>query len=98
MTETLELILRWCGYITGISAAVAVIVKVMAEVRKIKKGHMCILRSSMLHTYYRHRENNQIRQYEYENFLMEYQAYKALGGNSFIEDICREVRTWEVIT
>ena len=39
-----------------------------------------------------------IRQYEYENFLYEYKAYKALHGNSFIERIAREVAEWEIVT
>ena len=39
-----------------------------------------------------------IRQYEYENFLYEYKAYKALRGNSFIERIAREVAEWEIVT
>ena len=30
--------------------------------------------------------------------MLEYKAYKALRGNSFIDDICAEVRKWEVIT
>lgn len=43
-------------------------------------------------------DNKTIRQYEYENFLLEYDAYKALKGNSFIEKIKEEVTTWEVLT
>ena len=39
-----------------------------------------------------------IRQYEYENFILAYEAYRALGGNSFMEKIHDEVRTWEVVT
>ena len=52
----------------------------------------------MLRTYYHHREQETIRQYEYENFVMEYEAYRALGGNSFMEKIYGEVRKWEVVT
>jgi hypothetical protein len=52
----------------------------------------------MLQIYYHNREAKQIRQYEYENFVMLYEAYKALKGNSFIDKISREVQEWEVIT
>ena len=52
----------------------------------------------MLHTYYKHRETEKIRQYEYENFVDCYEAYRAMGGNSFIEKIHDEVKTWEVIS
>lgn len=57
-----------------------------------------LLRADMLAAYYKHREEKTIRQYEYENFLYEYKAYKALRGNSFIERIAREVAEWEIVT
>jgi hypothetical protein len=50
----------------------------------------------MLHTYYGHKDNGKIRQYELENFLLMYKAYKALKGNSFIDKIHDEVIEWEV--
>jgi hypothetical protein len=65
---------------------------------KIKEGQKCILRQQMLHIYYNNREKKIIRQYEYENFMKSYAAYKALGGNSFVDKIYDEVRTWEVVT
>ena len=61
-------------------------------------GQKCMLRADMLAAYYKHREEKTIRQYEYENFLYEYKAYKALRGNSFIERIAREVAEWEIVT
>lgn len=66
--------------------------------KQVKEGQRCLLRSDMLHTYYKHRETETIRQYEKENFIMEYKAYKVLGGNSFIDDIEKEVRSWEVLS
>ena len=51
----------------------------------------------MLRTYYRHREEKAIRQYEYQNFILAYEAYKALGGNSFIKEIHDVVVEWEVL-
>ena len=50
------------------------------------------------HTYYKHREENTIRQYEYENFIFLYKAYKKMGGNSFIDKIYKEVQSWEVLS
>lgn len=64
----------------------------------VAEGVKCQLRSDMLHIYYRHKDAEQIRQYEYENFIMLYEAYKALGGNSFIDKIYKEVSTWEIIS
>ena len=51
----------------------------------------------MLQIYYRNKEAETLRQYELENFIMLYDAYKALKGNSFIDKIYKEVLTWEVI-
>lgn len=67
-------------------------------IRKLVEGQKCQLRSDMLHIYYHHHETKTIRQYEYENFVALYEAYKALKGNSFIDKIYAEVKSWEVIS
>lgn len=79
-------------------ALVGVLAPIVAENRKAKKGQLCLLRKAMLETYYDNREKQTIRQYEYENFVFLYEAYKARKGNSFIDKIYKEVKTWEVIT
>ena len=90
------------GYVSGIFACLMLFVKPVREkilgTEKIIDGQRCLLRSSMLQTYYRHADTETIRQYEYENFIKEYDAYKALNGNSFIDDIYKEVRTWKILT
>lgn len=62
------------------------------------KGIKCILRSEMLRIYYHNRDKETIRQYELENFIELYNAYKALKGNSFIDKIYKEVMSWDVTT
>lgn len=81
-----------------IGVLLGVIVPVIVSVRKIANGQKCQLRSEMLRTYYRHRDDEKIRQYEYENFVFCYEAYKALKGNSFIDKIYKEVQKWEVLS
>ena len=81
-----------------IGVLLGVIVPVIVSVRKISRGTRCQLRNEMLRTYYHNREERQIRQYEYENFVMLYEAYKALKGNSFIDRIYSEVKEWEIVT
>lgn len=78
-------------------ALIGAITPVWLSMRKIKDGTKCQLRSEMLRIYYRNRESKTIRQYEYENFVFLYEAYKALNGNSFIDKIWSEVREWEVV-
>ena len=80
-----------------IGVLLGVIIPVVVSIKKISTGTKCQLRSEMLRIYYRNRESGEIRQYEYENFVMLYEAYKALKGNSFIDKIYSEVQSWEII-
>lgn len=80
-----------------IIAFLGVIIPVIASVRKIANGTKCQLRSEMLRIYYSNRESKKIEQFEYENFVLLYEAYKSLKGNSFIDKIYKEVQSWEII-
>lgn len=90
-TETLEFIKLIC---TEFAFILPFLVAVFLAIQGIK----CLLRSEMLRTYYHNKNDKKIRQYELENFIMLYKAYKALKGNSFIDRIYKEVMTWEVVT
>lgn len=68
------------------------------EQERIVEGQRCLLRSDMLKIYYANQKEQTIRQYEYQNFVLLYEAYKALNGNSFIDKIYDEVKTWKIIT
>lgn len=81
-----------------IGVLLGVVIPVIISVHKIKNGMKCQLRSDMLQIYYHNREKKIIRQYEYENFIYLYEAYKSLKGNSFIDKIYKEVQEWEVVT
>ena len=100
MREIVAQIAAICGCLSTIVTACILLIRPLREwalgTKQIREGLRCQLRSDMLHTYYKHREEETIRQYELENYLMEYQAYKALKGNSFIDQITAKVRTWEV--
>ena len=100
--QYLKLIAEICGSISAVVALAVLLVKPLRKwvfgMKQIENGQKCLLRSDMLRTYYRHREDGEIRQYEFENFLTTYKAYKALGGNSFIEHIYEEVQDWRIMT
>lgn len=81
-----------------IVALIGIITPIIFKQQKLVNGMRCQLRSDMLSIYYRHKDSGKIRQYEYENFVFLYEAYKALGGNSFIDKIYKEVQTWEVVS
>lgn len=84
--------------VTEIGILLAVIIPVIVSIRKIADGTRCQLRSEMLRIYYHTRDAGQIRQYEYENFVMLYEAYKALKGNSFIDKIYKEIQEMEIVS
>lgn len=100
--EKLRDLAEICSCLTGISAGLLLLIRPLRErvtgIRNLREGQKCLLRSDMLRTYYKNRESDTIRQYEYENFLLAYRAYKALGGNSFIDRIYQEIKSWEIIT
>lgn len=84
--------------VSEVGVLLGAIVPVIISVVKIANGTKCQLRSEMLRIYYHNRDAEKIRQYEYENFVMLYEAYKALKGNSFIDKIYEEVRSWDIIS
>lgn len=84
--------------LTEIIALIGVIAPTFFALRKVSNGQRCLLRSDMLSIYYHNREKRVIRQHEYENFVLLYEAYKALKGNSFIDRIYDEVKEWDIVT
>lgn len=93
---------EYAGWISSIFAFALIFVKPFREwlfgITAIREGQKCLLRSEMLHIYYEYKDSRTIRQYEIENFLYLYAAYKALNGNSFVDKIKKEVDTWIVVT
>lgn len=100
--DTLQQFIQLVSTISGLIATLIVIVKPLRNkflgIGEIQDGQKCLLRSEMLAIYYRHRDTRVIRQYEYENFLYLYSAYKALKGNSFVDKIKKEIDTWEIVS
>ena len=99
--ETLRTVAQVCGNISAIIALAALLIKPIRDrvlgLSEARDGRRCLLRAEMLRTYYKRREQRQIKQYELENFLLCYAAYKQLKGNSFIDRVRDEVVKWEVI-
>lgn len=83
--------------ITEISVLATAILGFVAWLKRLTEGLKCQLRSEMLRIYYANHESGKIRQYEYENFVMLYKAYKALKGNSFVDKIYSEIQALEII-
>ena len=86
------------AFIGELVALIGIITPMIVSMSKISNGTRCQLRSEMLRIYYHHYESKELRQYEYENFVMLYEAYKALKGNSFIDKIYSEIKTWKIVS
>ena len=84
--------------VTEFTVVVGAAIPAIVWVRRIIEGQRCQLRADMLRIYYANKDAKKIRQYEAEHFDKCYHAYKALKGNSFIDEIYKKAHTWEVIT
>lgn len=84
--------------ISEIVIIVTAIVPIIISISKVSNGTRCQLRSEMLRIYYKNVESKTIRQYEFENFVLLYEAYNALKGNSFVDKIYEDVKEWKVVS
>lgn len=89
------------GSLSAIAVAAVAFIKPVRDkvlgLKRLRDGMKCILRYNMLDVYYKNRANKTVRQYDLENFCSEYSAYKALGGNSFIDKVYDKVTAWESV-
>lgn len=100
--DVISMILQFLSLITSFAAAAAIIIKPIREklfdTQRTQEGQRCMLRAEMLSIYYRGQDaGGKLRQYDYQNFVLLYAAYKALDGNSFIDTINEKVKNMEVI-
>ena len=89
---TVAIVITDIGIIVGAATAVFI------WGRRIVEGVRCQLRADILNIYYKCKDEKKIRQYEAEHFDKCYHAYKALKGNSFIDEIYNKAHGWEVIS
>ena len=71
--------------------------KLTDSLNDVQEGVKCMLRAAMLTTYYKGNASNTITQYEFQNFELQYAAYKRLGGNSFVDKIHEDIKDWDVV-
>lgn len=94
----IEIAAKAVPILTFVGGVIGAAVKVGKEYSKIRNAQKCQLRADMLRTYYHNKNRKKIRQYEKQNFIYSYEAYKALKGNSFIDDVHDDVMSWEMET
>lgn len=57
----------------------------------------CLLRANIVNQYYVYKKIGEIPFYVKESLHKEFEAYKGLKGNSFVEEIMSEIDTWKVV-
>lgn len=69
-----------------------------AEKEAIEKESIkCLLRNEITHIYYSNLNKRTLHSYEHENITLLYNAYKKMGGNSFVDKIWNEIKGWDII-
>ena len=93
-------IVQWAKDICSIATCAALIIRPVREwlmgTKEIRDGQRCLLRSEIVRIYYRHHDDQKLKEYEFKNMDQCYDAYKALGGNSFIDKIHDEMKAWDI--
>lgn len=99
--EILQKLANHAGDICQILTCGALLIRPIRErilgISQIWAGQRCLLRSEILRIYYRHVKDKCLQEYEFRNFVQCYEAYKALGGNSFIDHIHTEMLEWQIV-
>ena len=94
-------IVQWAKDICSLVTFAALVYRPVREwlfgFSDIKEGQRCLLRSEIVRIYYRHHDDRQFREYEFKNMKQCYNAYKALGGNSFVDRIEADMREWDIV-
>ena len=66
-------------------------------VRSIIKGLKCSLRNDILDIYDRCKDTRLITRYQLQSIKYSYDVYKKFKGNSFVDDIVDEIKTFRII-
>jgi len=97
----LNLIISYASGLLAVTNLIMLVVNFINKrkdnTKKIVNGTQCLLRDRMTDIYYTHQKDKVFKEYERKNFDKLHDAYTALGGNSFIQDIYEEVRDWQTI-
>ena len=85
--------------IAAIGGAILFAWRVLKKLNDITGGVRSMERDRITTTYYKHSDEEEptLRQYERESLDKLYASYITLGGNSFVQDLYKQMRNWKVI-
>ena len=70
---------------------------VWVSVRLIIKGIKCALRNDILAIYDRCKDTKRITRYQLQSIKYSYDVYKKFKGNSFVDDIVKQVNEFKIV-
>lgn len=68
-----------------------------SKFKNMELSNQNMLRSQIVDIYYSYKKSKRIPFYQKEVVNECYDAYSKNGGNSFVEDLVKEINEWEVI-
>jgi hypothetical protein len=91
-------IVQWIGYIITLLSFFGVLTAFLKKLKKIAEGQQCQLRSDITAIYYKHCDESAptLREFERKNLDSLVEAYKALDGNNYVDDLYEIMRRWKV--
>ena len=76
---------------------ISIIIGFAKSIFSILEGVKCSLRNDILQIYDQCKERKEIHRYDLEAIELSSQVYYKLKGNSFVQDIVQEVKTYKII-
>lgn len=73
------------------------IVVLLGFVKSIHRGTKCSLRNDIVEVYEKCKLTKTITKYQLETVCLSYEEYRKLKGNSFVEKLVEEIKTFEII-
>jgi len=92
--KVLEFIKNYWTQILFIITIITGFIKVILSNREATK---CSLRNDILQIYYECKDKKEISLYQLQAIEMSYTLYKKLKGNSFVDDILKEIKDYKKI-
>lgn len=74
-----------CGFIIGF---------IKLEIA-YREGTKCSLRNDILQIYNHYKDKKEIPLYDFEAISLSYELYKKYKGNSFVDSVWNETKTWK---
>lgn len=89
---------QWIGYFVTVLGFLGILFGFWKKLKKIGAGQQCQLRNDITAIYYKHCDEKEptLREYERKNLDLLNEAYKALDGNNYIDDLYSIMRHWKV--